>query len=128
IKRVRDWLYVKGTNISSVFVKCLLGPDSLIVTVSAFLTRLTQFGFNFYSRFIPDLLHEFELGVWKAIFTHILRILYAYRNDTIQALNKQYRRVPTFGRGTICQFSNNASGMKCLAAWDFEDLLQVTIV
>jgi hypothetical protein len=26
---------------------------------------------------VVDLLHEFELGVWKAIFTHLLRILYA---------------------------------------------------
>lgn len=24
---------------------------------------------------VVDLLHEFELGVWKAIFTHLLRIL-----------------------------------------------------
>ncbi|KAG2348745.1 hypothetical protein BDR05DRAFT_980136 [Suillus weaverae] len=117
IKRVRDWLYVKGTNISSVFVKRLLGPDSLIATASAFSTRLAQFGFNFYSLFIPDLLHEFELRVWKAIFTHILQILYAYRNNTIQALNKRYQRVPTFGRD-----------MKRLAARDFEDLLQVTII
>jgi hypothetical protein len=26
---------------------------------------------------VVDLLHEFELGVWKAIFIHLLRILYA---------------------------------------------------
>ncbi len=24
-----------------------------------------------------DLLHEFELGVWKAIFIHLIRVLYA---------------------------------------------------
>lgn len=24
-----------------------------------------------------DLLHEFELGVWKSLFTHLIRILYA---------------------------------------------------
>lgn len=27
---------------------------------------------------VVDLLHEFELGVWKALFTHLIRILYAY--------------------------------------------------
>ncbi|KAF8238212.1 hypothetical protein L208DRAFT_1243269, partial [Tricholoma matsutake] len=32
--------------------------------------------------------------------------------------------VPTFGQDMICKFSNNASAMKKLAAWDFEDLLQ----
>jgi hypothetical protein len=26
---------------------------------------------------VVDLMHEFELGVWKAIFTHLIRILYA---------------------------------------------------
>jgi hypothetical protein len=37
----------------------------------------------------------------------------------------RYRKVPTFGRGTIRRFHNNASAMKRLAARDFEDLLQV---
>ncbi|KAG2065340.1 hypothetical protein BDR04DRAFT_983176, partial [Suillus decipiens] len=36
----------------------------------------------------------------------------------------RYRKVPTFGRGTIRHFHNNASAMKKLAARDFEDLLQ----
>jgi hypothetical protein len=26
---------------------------------------------------VVDLMHEFELGVWKAIFTHLIRMLYA---------------------------------------------------
>jgi hypothetical protein len=26
---------------------------------------------------VVDLLHEFELGVWKAVFTHLIRLLYA---------------------------------------------------
>ena len=26
---------------------------------------------------VVDLLHEFELGVWKALFTHSIRILHA---------------------------------------------------
>ena len=37
----------------------------------------------------------------------------------------RYRQVPTFGTSTIRWFSGNASGMKKLAARDFEDLLQV---
>ncbi|KAG2029535.1 hypothetical protein BDR03DRAFT_880453, partial [Suillus americanus] len=39
----------------------------------------------------------------------------------------RYRQVPTFSRGTIRKFSENASGMKKLAARDFEDLLQCAI-
>jgi len=26
---------------------------------------------------VVDLMHEFELGVWKAVFSHLIRILYA---------------------------------------------------
>jgi hypothetical protein len=40
--------------------------------------------------FTPDLLHEFELGVWKAFFLHMLRIFYAFGQDTIQELNLRY--------------------------------------
>ena len=34
-------------------------------------------------------MHEFELGVWKAVFTHLMRILHAYGNDTISILNSR---------------------------------------
>lgn len=33
--------------------------------------------------------------------------------------------VPTFGLDTIRRFTNNVSGLKQLAARDFEDILQV---
>lgn len=38
---------------------------------------------------VIDLLHEFKLGVWKACFTHLLQILFAQGNDTIQTLNQR---------------------------------------
>jgi len=37
--------------------------------------------------FVPDLVHEFELGVWKAVFIHLMRILHAYGSDTVSELN-----------------------------------------
>jgi len=40
--------------------------------------------------FIPDLMHEFELSIWKATFTHLLHVLFAYGEGAIQALNQQY--------------------------------------
>jgi hypothetical protein len=108
---------------------------------NVFSERLAKYGFDFHSMFVVDLLHEFELGVWKATFTHLLRVLYAQGGDGIQILNKRlvlifsfndlvnyllrYRDIPTFGRDTIRKFVHNASGMKKLAARDFEDLLQV---
>ena len=72
-------------------------------------------------------MHEFELGVWKALFTHLVRVLVSHGDGTIQDFNRRYRQVPTFGRSTIRRFSENASGMKKLAARNFEDLLQVRL-
>jgi hypothetical protein len=37
---------------------------------------------------------------------------------------RSYRKIPTFG-SAIRKFNHNVSGMKRLAARDFEDLLQV---
>jgi hypothetical protein len=60
---------------------------------SAFSTCLSEYGFNIYPVFVVDLLHEFELGVWKAMLTHLLRVLYAQGDDRIQTLN--LRQVPS---------------------------------
>jgi hypothetical protein len=95
---------------------------------------------------VVDFLHEFELGVWKALFTHLIRILHAaaphgdlvadldrrYVNYTfsfqkvIKSVTTRFRAMPTFGSSTIRRFATNASEMKKLAARDFEDLLQVS--
>ena len=40
---------------------------------------------------------------------------------------ESFRQVPTFGRDTIRRFHKNVSGLKRLAARDFEDILQVSI-
>jgi hypothetical protein len=40
--------------------------------------------------FVVDLLHEFELGMWKAIFTHLMRILFAAGGSAVQELNFRY--------------------------------------
>ncbi len=104
----------------------MIPTQGLNIHQSAFSVRLSEHGFNFYEMFAPDLMHEFELGVWKATLTHLLRILHSAGNDKIQSLNWRFRETPTFGRGTIRKFHNNVSGMKKLAARDFEDILQVS--
>jgi hypothetical protein len=39
--------------------------------------------------FVIDLMHEFELGVWKSIFIHLLRILDAYDNRLLDELDRR---------------------------------------
>lgn len=67
-----------------------------------FSERLSKYGFDFHSMFIVDLLHEFELGVWKAVFTHLLRLLYAQGADGIQLLNKRYIQSISVGYNPEC--------------------------
>lgn len=40
--------------------------------------------------FVVDLLHEFELGVWKAVFSHIIRILEAHSAESVKILDERY--------------------------------------
>lgn len=56
---------------------------------NAFSVKLSPHGFDYYSMFVPDLLHEFELGVWKATFTHLIRILLAEGGNSVTDLNER---------------------------------------
>ena len=38
---------------------------------------------------LPDLMHEFELGVWRAIFIHLLRMLQSVDNDLLVELDRR---------------------------------------
>ncbi|KZT03337.1 uncharacterized protein LAESUDRAFT_660054, partial [Laetiporus sulphureus 93-53] len=126
IMKTRRWIFEKGYGPGSKHIANVLDHYSLVPSRSAFSIRLSEFGFDFYPMFVVDLIHEFELGVWKAILTHLLQILYAEGNNTIQRSNKRHvLTVPTFGRDTVRHFGNNVSGLKKLAACDYEDILQV---
>ena len=56
---------------------------------SAFSAKLAQFGLNVYQMFVPDLMHEFELGVWKSVLMHLIRILIAAGGDLVQRLDER---------------------------------------
>ncbi|KAF9241995.1 hypothetical protein BU15DRAFT_28763, partial [Melanogaster broomeanus] len=132
VEQARGHIFKGGAGVGSTRVKAILQSESLVPTRNAFSEQLSEFhpSFNFFAMFIVDLLHEFELGVWKAIFTHLMRILCAAGGTAVQELNwrhvshSRYRGISAFGRGTIRRFHKNASAMKRLAARDFEDLLQ----
>ena len=104
-------------------------------------------GLNVYALLTVDLLHEVELGVWKALFTHIIRILSVHSPESVNELDRRslpyphhlpallmshcdlrFRLITPFGKDGIRRFSNNASQMKKLAAHHFEDLLQVASI
>jgi hypothetical protein len=57
---------------------------------NSFSDRLAPLGFDLFSMLVVDLLHEFELGVWKAVFLHLLRILESVNEDLLLELDHRY--------------------------------------
>jgi len=76
------WLVIYGTmgmkNVLSGEILPLLYYDITTATMpvqNAFSERLGYTGFNFFLMLVVDLLHEFELGVWKSILIHLFCIV-----------------------------------------------------
>ncbi|KAF7967234.1 hypothetical protein HWV62_35081 [Athelia sp. TMB] len=125
LETARGFMFTRGDGPTGKAVDDILGPESRVPTRNTFSQRFLG-RFNYYRLFVVDLLHEFELGVFKAVFTHLIRILYTLPG-AVQSLDERYRKMPTFGRDIIRKFDNNVSAMKKLAARDFEDILQVAM-
>jgi hypothetical protein len=57
--------------------------------------RLTpeKHDFDIARMLVVDLMHEFEIGVWKTLFTHVVRVLYAASKPSgmlVGTLNERY--------------------------------------
>ncbi|KJA23581.1 hypothetical protein HYPSUDRAFT_101562, partial [Hypholoma sublateritium FD-334 SS-4] len=126
ISSARDIIYKQNRTVDSNFVDNLLKPESLVPIENAFSVQLSRFGFNLFSIFLVDFMHEFEIGVWKKVFIHLLRILQSIDGAT-NTMDSRFRAVPTFGRDSIRRFTNNVSELKKLGARDYENLLQCCI-
>ncbi|KAJ3709521.1 hypothetical protein C8R42DRAFT_649336 [Lentinula raphanica] len=113
VNQARRLIYTAGAAIGGKYVQDLLKESSSVPTLML----------------VVDLMHEFELGVWKMLFVHAIRLLHALPDgaEKIESLDERFRNTPTFGDSTIRRFSANSSEMKKMAARDFEDLLQCSI-
>lgn len=65
-----------------------MSPE-LIVNKNALSDKLSAFGFNVFAALVVDLLHEFELGIWRMLLIHLLRILTALNKDLVHELDKR---------------------------------------
>ncbi|KDQ54663.1 hypothetical protein JAAARDRAFT_696959 [Jaapia argillacea MUCL 33604] len=92
VVNARKLIYKQGYVVTSEHVDALLKEQSLVPT------RLLLLGFNIFAMLVVDLLHEFELGVFRQVFP--------------------------FGSSTIRRFDANVSEKKKLAGHDYEDILQ----
>ncbi|TEB04000.1 hypothetical protein FA13DRAFT_1654889, partial [Coprinellus micaceus] len=130
IKEAQKLVFEDDVPFGDSKIDALLKGQSYHPVTNAF-SALAKFGFNIFTSLTVDLLHEYEIGVWKAVFIHLLRILSAkgdHADSLTHSLNRRYRLVPAFGR-SIRKFSqkHNVSEMKKKAARDFEDMLQCAI-
>ncbi|KAF7970329.1 hypothetical protein HWV62_24352 [Athelia sp. TMB] len=127
VRKARNFIYEKGHIVTSTLVEKLLFPQSWVPTINIFAEKLSPFGFDPHEIMVVDLMHEFELGVWKSVFIHLIRILHAAAPAGRLVGELDRRLMPTFGNSTIRRFTTNVSEMKKLAAHNYEDLLQCAI-
>ncbi|KAI0641474.1 hypothetical protein C8Q79DRAFT_919347 [Trametes meyenii] len=89
IRKARKLIFKDGRSLASKRVKDLLDARSLNPIQPAFSVRLSPFGVNVYDLFAPDLMHKFELGVWKETFTHLLCLVAAQGDDMLKEFNRR---------------------------------------
>ncbi|KAE9387585.1 hypothetical protein BT96DRAFT_754078, partial [Gymnopus androsaceus JB14] len=124
IEKMRKWIFDVGLSVASSYIEAFLKPFSWVPTRNIFSNRFFKFGMNIYDLLVPDVLHELELGVWKAILLHLIRMVHFLGSKNVQEMNRRFRNIPTFGRSTIRKICKNVSDMKNVAARDYEDYLQ----
>ncbi|KAG8733926.1 hypothetical protein FRC10_012061 [Ceratobasidium sp. 414] len=123
IEQARHLIYNQGRAFTNNAVEGLLKDHSYTPTMNAFSARLHEFKFNFFATLVVDQLHEVELGVWKSLFQHLIRLLHLSGPAAVVEFNRRFRAIPTFA-STIRKFAEDVTDMGRIAAQDFEDILQ----
>jgi hypothetical protein len=107
ISSVRRKIYEDNYKVTSAWVERKLRAESLVPTLvnycfcvmqqaevvtiqNTFSDKLSRHGLDIFTLFPVDLLHEVELGVWKGLFIHLLRILESHNANLILELNQRY--------------------------------------
>ncbi|KAG8793420.1 hypothetical protein FRC12_002795 [Ceratobasidium sp. 428] len=123
VNHARRFINEQGRAIQSKPVEDLLKEESYVPTVNVFSDRLHDTEFNISSSLVVDQLHEVELGVWKTLFKHLIRLVHLRGAWAVTEFNRRFRLVPTFG-STIRLFSEDVASAGRIAARDYEDILQ----
>jgi hypothetical protein len=93
VERARKIIFTKGLGVKSNQIEKILKDYSNvpirvstfpqcsepcdIISQNAFLEKMKLVGQDYHQLFVVDLLHKFEIGIWKLVFTHLIRILHA---------------------------------------------------
>ncbi len=92
-KLIKAWLHQKWLNPIQVRFS-MLKHCSLktyhCTSQSAFSIHFVQYRFNVYDMLVPDLMHEFDLGVWKGMFIHLMCLLHAQGHTVVKEFDQWY--------------------------------------
>lgn len=119
VDEARDIIYTDCLSVNTKKVEEILKPTSLVPTrvrqpsfnvwllvklmlslQNAFSDRLSPFGLDVYRIVSVDILHEVEIGVWKSLFIHLLRLLEAIDKSKLNVLNARYAALDPFPTDT----------------------------
>lgn len=139
-------LYEEGYAITGDHIDGLLRDESLVPTMVAahvstpfqvslrfvqntFSATLAPFGFDFHKMLTVDLLHEVELGVWKALLIHLFQMLHTCKGDKIHWFDEWYVALIRFSWLTCFRWvSGWFLHSVCLVHLDVWDNQQLQIV
>lgn len=100
VVKAREAIYSMGSTVDGARVEDALGEGSwvpilvcaicsVLVMLSSdqrsqnqFVKKLGPLGLDPFRMLVIDIMHECELGTWKALFTHLVRLLYALPGGT----------------------------------------------
>ncbi|KAJ7060769.1 hypothetical protein C8F01DRAFT_1290667 [Mycena amicta] len=123
VEAARKAIFEAGESVNGASVNRKLKAQSWAPTRNSFSKLNTlKYEFSVFLMLLPDILHEFDIGVAKAAIIHLIRMLDAFKN--LQQFDERFRQIDTFGRSTIRKFRNNVSELKQHAGRDYEDILQ----
>ncbi|TFK58999.1 hypothetical protein BDN72DRAFT_781342 [Pluteus cervinus] len=117
VSRARKAIYQLANPITGKAVEDDLKATSAVPTFNAFVRRLGD-NFDPFGILVVDLLHEFEIGVWKTLFTHLIRLLYAAAPHEQLVVNLNERYVCFLSTNSIILNSYQVSANLNLWSWD----------
>lgn len=105
MEKARKYIYKEHYAVGAEVVENQLKPTSLVAAKvrvaqriqsryslpkqNAFSDRLSPMGFDIHDIVAVDVLHEVEIGVWKSLFIHLLRLLEAVGVGKTDVLNSR---------------------------------------
>ncbi|KII92299.1 hypothetical protein PLICRDRAFT_103761 [Plicaturopsis crispa FD-325 SS-3] len=88
VLRARKFIYQDGYVVNSKMVENLLQGSSLVSTTNTF-SSLRKFGLQYPRLFVPDEIHEWDIGEVKKLIIHLIRILHVAGKDAVNKFNSR---------------------------------------